>query len=282
MQDVKPYHERQRGGLCRLHSLNAFLGGPVYTEDDFHRLCREYDAAYPTQPAVEHFDAAPGTQECFVAWVLRTRHALGGLYIAPGRLQETLQLYGVTALEALCGDTGLFVFNDGHIWCVKRGGSAGWWDLNSLGVARRVTDLTPYTTGRLGFYVVWSRDQCTERITWVSRALQRLVGGLERIDSMFYVCSILDERHLMEPYETLLGTFYRLWSVIHGKSHAFYQQFYDGFQLDPGNTVHILEHAPPLLHYAMQYPSCTDETPLRRVELLKLNANGTKFRVLVH
>ena len=37
------YYEKQRGDLCRLHSINAYFGFECLKETDFFKLCDEYD-----------------------------------------------------------------------------------------------------------------------------------------------------------------------------------------------------------------------------------------------
>ena len=37
------YYEKQRGDLCRLHSLNAYFGYKKFNDSDFFKLCAEYD-----------------------------------------------------------------------------------------------------------------------------------------------------------------------------------------------------------------------------------------------
>ena len=37
------YYEKQRGDLCRLHSLNAYYGFKKFDDSEFFKLCAEYD-----------------------------------------------------------------------------------------------------------------------------------------------------------------------------------------------------------------------------------------------
>ena len=37
------YYEKQRGDLCRLHSLNAYFGFKKFDDSEFFKLCSEYD-----------------------------------------------------------------------------------------------------------------------------------------------------------------------------------------------------------------------------------------------
>ena len=38
------YCERQSGGLCRMHALNAYFGGPKLSRADFEAEIADYDA----------------------------------------------------------------------------------------------------------------------------------------------------------------------------------------------------------------------------------------------
>ena len=39
------YYERQRGGLCRLHAINAFLGSAIYSEAQFNDEMDKFDVS---------------------------------------------------------------------------------------------------------------------------------------------------------------------------------------------------------------------------------------------
>jgi len=42
--NVPIFFERQRGDMCRMHSLNAYFGKPLLNEDTFYKFCDKYDS----------------------------------------------------------------------------------------------------------------------------------------------------------------------------------------------------------------------------------------------
>ena len=60
------YYEKQKGGLCRLHSLNAFFGKHEITVKDFNEYKTEYDVwqknKYNTEISCNNYDTVNSDQ----------------------------------------------------------------------------------------------------------------------------------------------------------------------------------------------------------------------------
>lgn len=134
------FFERQRGGLCRMHSLNNYLQGAVFNEATFQTLLQEYNADYNAQPHPADFDSISAFQEDLVSYALRKHAGLSTLYIAPGKYtdcpwRDTCGIQ-ISALDAATRAGAVFVFSANHIM-VYRQENGVWFELDSMGAAPR-------------------------------------------------------------------------------------------------------------------------------------------------
>jgi len=106
------YYERQEGGLCRKHSINAFLGGPVIDTKQFHNLSNEFDAyskkKFKTTIASSNFDFFNADGTNLVSYILRKQ----GIYTRVYMIGDSLPY------DLMAKSTRFLVFNISHIWCV--------------------------------------------------------------------------------------------------------------------------------------------------------------------
>ena len=167
----KPYWESQRGGLCRMHALNMYLGGPVYNEQTFAVAINEYDAymrdRFGVETSAAAFDLVGSDQMNLVSWLLRKRRIVVR-YIAIG---HSLTTNDTTAAEEA---PGIFIYNQGHIWCARRVGGV-WWLLDSLSRPQQIGAAPPLGWDRGGqgyMIVVDAHKEWTRNCELVERALE--------------------------------------------------------------------------------------------------------------
>lgn len=128
--DAAIFCERQRGGLCRMHVINNYLGGPIYNEESFKCLSNEYNDL----PSNQYWklnsndqDTVFSNQEPLFAYILRTRHQLHGYMCCPTYPNSLYKQYALGTLSIIqilnqSRDNKAFVFDQGHIWVVMVSG----------------------------------------------------------------------------------------------------------------------------------------------------------------
>lgn len=114
------YYEKQRGGLCRLHSLNAYYGHQKLSDSDFSRLCQEYNQEikkkYNLSVPCQSYDIIPPDQSTIISYVLK-KDKVGSIYVPFNYLSRELKERN-QSLSNLLTDF-VFVYNQGHIWGIK-------------------------------------------------------------------------------------------------------------------------------------------------------------------
>ena len=86
------YWETQRGGLCRLHSLNAFMNSVngskgYFSEQKFRELCNEFDKEHNLENTSNHSDINNNTST-LLGWIVEKETKL--LYCTVGILLRFL------------------------------------------------------------------------------------------------------------------------------------------------------------------------------------------------
>jgi hypothetical protein len=129
------YHERQRGGLCRLHSINAYFGERMYSDEMFHARADEFDAIqksiFGSTTSCRSFDLINSDQRNLVSYVLG-KHGVYVRYVAINLHADHID----DAVESGC----FFVFNLDHIWVVKKKDNV-WYKIDSMGGVGRINPL---------------------------------------------------------------------------------------------------------------------------------------------
>lgn len=114
------YYENQSGGLCRLHSINAYFGEAKINETQFNAYMAEYDAEYKIkfnfESSCKNFDIVSSDQKNIVGYIMKKHNVYTKFYA----LNE---IYGKsikeTILNFLEGDY-FFIYNEGHIYGARR------------------------------------------------------------------------------------------------------------------------------------------------------------------
>lgn len=162
------HHERQVGGWCRLHAVNACLGGPCYDQSSLTALSAKY-AALTVEGAAWHPSGDilldHGTHggafrfECF-AFETATQGRFFAIHV-PGRLIGPFhEKLGPRALSAWMEEAvasgamhcAIMAYNPGHIYCIRRelgagGGGGQWFMVDSMNASPYAT--TPSVVDRI-------------------------------------------------------------------------------------------------------------------------------------
>jgi hypothetical protein len=121
------YFERQRGGLCRLHSLNHFFGRRELTEADFLEAADVFDNEQRRMfgadiASCRNFDLINSDQRNLVTYILST-YGIYSRYVALNQHHSHIE----DAIKA----GRFFIYNHGHIWAAIEHAGA-WHVLDSL------------------------------------------------------------------------------------------------------------------------------------------------------
>jgi hypothetical protein len=115
MSDI--FFEKQSGGLCRMHALNAFFGYSKISPVQFHRYIKEYDEfmlqRFNIKTSSAKFDMVNSDQSSLVSWILK-QHKIHARYYALN------SVYGKPLDPDFDNTPFFFMYNDGHIWGIRK------------------------------------------------------------------------------------------------------------------------------------------------------------------
>ena len=155
------YHERQqRSDSCRMHAINACLGGPVYTWQTFMQLCDRFDGVAGVVPGTCRTEYTAGTDVTLFTYALaqagRTWKTLPLAMYRAGSLDN--KKTGPRLEEAKRMALGAFVFNRGHVWYMSNRGGGNWVKVDSLSGGPVPSRLESVWQDGLGVEVVYPDD----------------------------------------------------------------------------------------------------------------------------
>lgn len=171
------YWERQRGGLCRLHSLNAFFGYQKFSDSDFINLSREFDERqlrlFGQTCSSQNFDIVGSDQLNLVSFIL-SKFGIATRYYA---INEHLKRPLIIDCDKF------FVYDAGHIWLMKKENEK-WHRIDSLsGISR--TNIN-YRQKNIGFILPVTNlareyNDVISRISWNTGNIKRNYLGDDEI-----------------------------------------------------------------------------------------------------
>lgn len=118
MHDSKThiFYEPQSNGLCRMHSINAFFGHVKITSHTFKQLIKEYDQylldRFNVHTSSGDFDLVNSDQTTLVGYILK-KHGVHTRYYSLNAFYEK-------PLSGIHDSNFIFVYNESHIWGVRR------------------------------------------------------------------------------------------------------------------------------------------------------------------
>lgn len=150
------YHERQVGGWCRLHALNAALGGPCYTQASLREASEAYgrlmDYGAAWEPSgdilLDHGTHGGAFRfECFAFELATERNffcvhvpgpLIGDVFGALPRGHASPSLWMQDLIGRGLMHPALMVYKPGHIFCVRLR-SGVWHVVDSMNIASHCT-----------------------------------------------------------------------------------------------------------------------------------------------
>ena len=111
------YYEKQLGGLCRMHSLNAFFGKAKISPSTFQDWIRLYDLylkkRFNVNTSSASYDLVNSDQTNLVSFVLKK-------YKIHVRYYALNSVYGKRLDPEIYKANFIFVYNFGHIWGIRK------------------------------------------------------------------------------------------------------------------------------------------------------------------
>lgn len=277
------FFERQRGGLCRMHALNNFLGGATYNEESFAKLLAEYDMKYRDchLPPAGEFDIFLSNSENVVVYALQEHENVYTKLFALGTSGLVDEI-----MEAIDPSVNaLIIFNGSHIWTVKKSGDA-WYELDSLRarpaqVASIKHHIAGYRSRRFGILVIRSRSTISKELYTLSAELRMIIHDkCELLDLLAFVVNEIHCHRLLTAVELPLSQFYELYTMVHGKCELF-ERWFIAFQQAPGDITNHISRLPPLLQFACRYNGeRATEYQLRECSLVDVKIDGRDVTML--
>lgn len=117
------YWERQSGGLCRKHVINAYFGYEKINIDNFYSLCDEFDSyikskGYPYSQ-IEKFDCIYSSQETVISYIIGKFDNKYCLHIPLGEYNKYMDSRKSNLYTLIGDDDFVFVYNHDHIYGYK-------------------------------------------------------------------------------------------------------------------------------------------------------------------
>jgi hypothetical protein len=126
------YYQHQFGGLCRLHSLNAFFGNEKITTSQFNTLQNLYDKEYADKFNIDvsckTFDIISSNQKNIVSYILKKFNVYTRYYAINQLYKKSIK---ENILDIIKGDF-FFIYTDSHIWGVRKNNDNNWFMVDSI------------------------------------------------------------------------------------------------------------------------------------------------------
>ncbi len=163
------YYEPQRGGLCRLHSINGFYQEKKINTAQFKKICKCYNKEYPGVDCTK-YDQVPSDHVTLTAYILDLISNIKVELVPLGTLKNILKerwlwkmgnIHDVSDkvplnIEEFIGESKwIFIFNAVHIWGAINVKNQ-WHTVDSIGGVRPV-DITKLNKN-LGFMIPRTRN----------------------------------------------------------------------------------------------------------------------------
>lgn len=116
------YWEQQRGGLCRLHALNAFFGFKKLDDTDFYNFSKEFDKRqlylFRQTCSAQNYDVVGSDQMNLVSYIL-------------SKFGIAIQYFALNERPTKIDVDRFFVYDFGHIWLMIND-AGNWKKVDSL------------------------------------------------------------------------------------------------------------------------------------------------------
>ena len=219
------FYEQQRGGLCRMHALNAFFGESLINEQTFQKYMTDFDgqmkAKFNETASCKDFDLVNSDQNNIISYILKKKGCYAR-YIPLNGLQGK-QL----PLEDIRGDF-IFVYNESHIWGLKKHQDM-WWSVDSMRGVKKVNIYRIPRQKNIGFMIpVNMKKELFHHTKEIKNILEK-ENITTKDDIKTYLKKLNERKEILGDLEVPLGVAMDLVEAqINGTNRSpLYQPIYD-------------------------------------------------------
>ena len=130
------FWERQEGGLCRKHSLNAYYQNAKISTQEFQEWGNKYnnylEEKYGNKIVIQENDIVYSNDIGIIPYIIKHLDYKYCFHFALNQIPETFQHYNIPNVNEWLNDNDfIFVYNHGHIWGMKKENN-NWHKIDSL------------------------------------------------------------------------------------------------------------------------------------------------------
>ena len=202
------YYQRQSGGLCRMHSLNAYFGEDKISPQQFEEYQQEYDIyqkKFNFQSSCKDFDIVASDQKNLVSFILKKHKVYSRYYAMNSMFRKNIN----DILSILKGDF-IFIYNEGHIWGIRKK-DGKWYTVDSIGGVRPANITHLMGQKNVGFIV--PVDIQKEFYTNL-KLVKTILGGCPTVETIKkYLVQKNKEKKILCDLEIPLGICMDIWET---------------------------------------------------------------------
>ena len=146
------YYERQDGGLCCKHAINAFFGYCKVSTPQFELYQKEYDAKYNIKfnikTSCKLFDIVSSDQKNIVSYILQINKIYTRYYALNQLFKKNINDF---IIKILTGEF-FFIYNESHIYGVKYFNN-NWYTIDSINGISAININTLSEQKNIGFII---------------------------------------------------------------------------------------------------------------------------------
>jgi len=218
------FWERQEGGLCRKHSLNAYVGHPEVSTSDFGTYCKQYNdhirGKYGIEIEVGSNDYVFSNDVGLITFIIKKKVGTYCFHFPINCIEKSKSIMGIGPLEDFMSENDfIFCYNHDHVWGCRRSDDGRWNKLDSMSGISHVSLRDLATSKNLGLMIPrdkrhWDKDYFT-----VTGAIRKYIadsGGDSRsLCSIRNVVIVKWNTHLLGELEPLVGLLMDILSTAH-------------------------------------------------------------------
>jgi hypothetical protein len=208
------FFERQRGGLCRMHALNAYFNKALITPTIFSIYVKKYDKYLKNRFNVitssAKFDLVNSDQTTLVAFILREH----GIHV---RYYSLNSAYNIVLDKEIIDAPFMFVYNDAHIWGIRRINQL-YYKVDSIGGVKKININSLRREKNIGLLVpVDKRQEWYTHVRCIRNTLDINSVTTKKQLSML-LKKYHDEKHILGDLEIPMGVSISIMELQAGQS----------------------------------------------------------------
>ena len=201
------YYERQRGGLCKLHSINAYFGKHEIKDEEFVKYKKEYVDEYKkkfnTIPSTDSDDCINSDQTTVISYILKKYNIYTKFYGLNSLFKKDIKK---NILDILEGEF-FFIYNINHIYGIRKKNNV-WYSVDSIAGVKIININTLKNTKNVGFIVpVNKKDELYRNLYKLKKEINidtiNLENRLQKIKD--YIIKLDSENKILGEIEVPLS-----------------------------------------------------------------------------